>query len=349
MALDKLRKPLKAAAYDPADYGLGADEQVRVDPALDDPVLDAALVATRADDWKPALAALADAGADWGKRGIYVDALATVAARNPRQRWLDHWRAEVPSSPDAAVVHAQSLLVKAWDWRGAGTASVMFPEILRTCADETLKAAEMAPRDPTPWTILATAARGLLWPSQQFDRIWQELMTRDPLNRRAHIQALLYWQPTAFGSPWHTKAFVADAAARAPRSALAFELRLSDQIEIWSPRSRAMAQSVYFRYGVGRRALHEALDDYWTEGGAVTRGGGLALLDNNWLAWALTLANRWDDACKAWLAIGGRRSESAQWLYVPKADYLFYGIRREAFVMSSLKPNQSKQPHQPTS
>jgi hypothetical protein len=102
-----------------------------------------------------------------------------------------------------------------------------------------------------------------------------------------------------------------------------------------------MAQSVYFRYGVGRRALHEALDDYWTEGGTVTPGGGQALLDNNWLAWALTLANRWDEACKAWLAIGGRRSESAQWSSVPKADHLFAGMRREAFVMSSLKPNKS--------
>lgn len=340
MAVDILRKPLKAKTYNPADYGLGPDEQVRVDPALRDPVLDAALVATRADDWKPAMNALADAGGDWSKRGSYVDALGTVAARNPRQRWLEHWRADEPSSPDAAVVHAQSLLVKAWDWRGAGTASVVFPDILRTCADAALKAAESAPEDPTPWTIMVTAARGLQCPNQQFDQIWQELLTRDPMNRRAHIQALLYWQPKAFGTPWHTKAFVADTAARAPRSALAFELRLADQIELWRTQSRKMSQSMCFRHGAGRRALRAALDGYWTEGGIVTPGGGQALLDNNWLAWALTLANRWDDACKAWLAVGGSRSESAQWLSAPKADHRFAAMRREAFVMSSLKPDR---------
>lgn len=40
------------------------------------------------------------------------------------------------------------------------------------------------------------------------------------------------------------------------------------------------------------------------------------------------------------MAIGGRRSETAQWLYLPNADYLFKGLRREAFVMSSLKADQ---------
>jgi hypothetical protein len=342
MAQYKIRKPLKTATFMPAKYGLDPGP-VRVDPALGDSVLEAALTG-----------ALAEIGTDWNQRGLYVNVLGTAAASG--SQWLTSWRAAEPSSPDAAAVYAHSLAVKAWKVRGGAYASSTsstqfkgFHEILRTCSEEALKAAEMAPEDPTPWTTMIMTARGLQWPNEQFERIWQELLIRDPMNLRAHIQALQYWQPKWFGSRELADQFVADTATRAPHSALTFQLRLSNQMEVWLPKARRVVQPVYFRRGVGRKALLAALDDYWTEGGAVTRGGGLALLDNNWLAWALTLANRWDDACKAWLAIGGRRSESAQWLYVPKADYLFYGIRREAFVMSSLKPNQSKQPHQPTS
>ena len=345
MVLDKLRKPLKAAAYTPAKYGLCPDEHVRVDPALGDPVLEAALAAARSGDWKPAMTALAEIGTDWNRRGLYVNVLGTAAASG--SKGLAAWRAAEPSSADAAVVYAQSLVVKAWNVRGGAYASLTsqsqfekFHQILRVAPDEALKAAEMAPEDPTPWTTMLTAARGLQGPHEQVDRIWQELLIRDSMNRRAHIQALQYWQPKWFGTHWHAEVFVAETAAQAPGSALAFKLRLTNQLELWLPRSRKMAQSVYFRYGVGRRALHAALDDYWTGDGTVSPGGGQTLLDNNWLAWALTLANRWDDACKAWLAIGGRRSEAAQWLYVPNADYLFQRMRREAFVMSSLKPKQ---------
>ena len=39
MATYRLRKPLKAASYDPAEYGLVPDEKVKVDHALGDPTL----------------------------------------------------------------------------------------------------------------------------------------------------------------------------------------------------------------------------------------------------------------------------------------------------------------------
>ena len=342
MAMYKLRKPLKTATFTPGKYGLVDDARVGKDPALGDPALAAALAAARAGDWKPAMAALEDVGEDWDQRGVYVHALGTAAARG--SRWLDHWRAAEPSSPDAAAVFAQSLVVKAWDVRGGGRASATtreqfqgFHQILRTGADEAMKAAEMAPKDPTPWMTMVTAARGLQLSNSEFERIWQELLIRDSTNRRAHVQALQYWQPKWSGSLELANSFVEDTAARAPHSALAFELRLDNQLEIWLPRARRVVQPVYFRRGAGRRMLHKALDDHWS--GTVPAGGGQAALDGNWLAWALTLANRWDDACQAWLAIGGCMNDGSPWRYLPNAGYLFKGLRREAFVMSSVKPN----------
>ena len=89
-----------------------------------------------------------------------------VAARGPG--WLDSWSDAEPSSPDVAVVRAQSSVVKAWTVRGARRAVVTtraqfqgFHQILRTAADEAMQAAEMAPKDPTPWMTMVTAARGL--------------------------------------------------------------------------------------------------------------------------------------------------------------------------------------------
>ncbi|MEZ0106575.1 hypothetical protein ABH920_000556 [Catenulispora sp. EB89] len=341
MAQYNLRKPLKAATFHPAKYGLVPDDQVRSDAALADPVLAAALEACRVGDWKPAKAALAAVGKDWDRRGLYVQALGGTTAVGPR--WLHSWRAAEPSSPDAAVVFAHSLVVKAWNARGGGYAAVTtrqqfqrFHELLRTGADEAMNAAELAPEDPTPWMTMVTAARGLQLSNSEFERIWQELLIRDSLNRRAHIQALQYWQPKWFGSVAAARSFVEDTAARAPRSAVALQLRLGNELEIWLPTARTIRQTEHFRRGSGRDALRKALGDHWD--GTVPTGGGVAVVDGNWLAWALTLANRWDDACKVWLALGGCLVPVSPWLYQADQVVAFIRLRREAFVMSGSKP-----------
>ena len=172
--------------------------------------------------------------------------------------------------------------------------------------------------------------------NSDFERIWQELLIRDPMNRRAHLQALQYWQPKWFGSRAQADAFVADTAARAPHSALAFQLRLDNQLEIWHPQAGRVGQPGFFRRGPGRKVLHEALDAHWS--GTVPTGGGQAALDGNWLAWALTTADRWDDACQAWLAIGGCMNGASPWHYLRQPVRAFIQWRRQAFVMSSLEP-----------
>jgi hypothetical protein len=340
MARYQLLKPLKAASYDPSKYGLVPDAHVALDRALADPALAAALEACRADDWQPAMAALESVGKDWDQRGVYVHALGAFAGG---RKWLGSWRDAQPSSPDAAAIYAQSLVVQAWIVRGtsssAGTTRKQFEgfhEILRTAADAAMKAADMAPEDPTPWMTMVTVARGLQFSNTDFERIWQELLIRDSTNRRAHVQALQYWQPKWFGSLQQAKSFVDDTAARVQHSALAFELRLDNQMEIWLPRLAKVDQATFFRRGPGRGPLREALEDYWT--GTVPAGGGQAALDRNWLAWALTMANRWDDACKVWLALGGCLNDGSPWRYRRDGVEAFTGLRREAFIMSSLKP-----------
>jgi len=291
------------------------------------------------------MAALAEAGEDWDLRGIYVRVLAGTAVAPRNSTWLDAWLEAEPTSPDAAAVHAESLAFRAWDARGGASASATshgqfqrFHRILRTCADEAMRAADLAPKDPTPWSTMVTAARRLQFSNIEFERIWQELLIRDPANRRAHLQALDYWQPKWFGSRELADRFVEDTAARLPHSALAFQLRLDNQLTIWLPRSPKIDQAAFFRRSSGRRPLRDALDDYWT--GTIPTGGGQAVLDRHWLAWALTMANRWDEACKVWFELGGGLVAGQPWLFSLNSAEFFTELRREAFIMSSLKPSR---------
>jgi hypothetical protein len=69
----------------------------------------------------------------------------------------------------------------------------------------------------------------------------------------------------------------------------------------------------HFRTGAGRPLVDAALADYWT--GTVPEGDGLAVVDAYLLAWALTHAERWDEACTVWERLGGRRSFGYPWLH----------------------------------
>jgi hypothetical protein len=131
------------------------------------------------------------------------------------------------------------------------------------------------------------------------------------------------------------RSFVEDTATRAPHSSVAFQLRLGNQLELWLPGSRTISVAEHFRRGAGREALRAALDAHWD--GTVPTGGGKAAEEGNWLAWALTLAKRWDDACKVWLALGGCVAHVSPWVYTADQPVAFIRLRREAVVMSTLK------------
>ena len=338
--------PLKRATYNPTKYGLVPNDQVFKDPALGDPELAAALSANRTGDWKPAAVLMESVGTDWDRRGLYANAFANMLKEDPGAAWLQNWRQADPRSADAAVVHAQALVVKAWAIRGARRANATskaqfrgFHQVLNEAATAAMTAAELAPDDPTPWMTMVTAARGLQFSNTKFERIWNELITRDLHNRRGHTQALQYWMPKWFGSNPRARQFVDEAVMRAPKSALAFELRVHFAHERWLQTANlpgASSKMLFFRWGLGRRLLKPALADFWT--GDVPSGGGYAAVDRNLLAWALTMTRRYDEACEVWLQLGGCVNDGYPWQYYMNAPAAFKRMRREAFVKSSRKP-----------
>ncbi len=184
-----------------------------------------AVQAAQGGDRRPAAALLADAGEDWDLRWDRLTALASAAVRDGR--WLADWRAERPDDPDAAAVHAEALLRQAWGVRGGGSAEdtsaedpERFRRMLSAAVQAAREAAALAPRDPSPWVTLVTAARGLALPHGDFRPLWDELTARAPHHFFGHLSALQYWCAKWCGSHALAQRFADGAAGAAPEGSL---------------------------------------------------------------------------------------------------------------------------------
>jgi hypothetical protein len=225
------------AGMDVAAYGLLPREELDASeygPTAPE-VADATLAA-REGDWRPGAALLAAAGQDWDRRWYLLTSLAHVAAEE--EAWLHAWRTAQPDHPDAAAVHAQTLLYRAWRVRGDGYAKetsadrlARFQQLLQAAVEAARTAAALAPHDPSPWITMVTAARGLVLPHEEFRHLWAELTSRAPHHFYAHQHALQYWSAKWCGSDRLAHRFAQEAAASAPPQSLLSVLPLEAAFE----------------------------------------------------------------------------------------------------------------------
>ncbi|MBY8868821.1 hypothetical protein [Streptomyces sennicomposti] len=225
------------AGMDVAAYGLLPREELdatQYGPTVPE-VADATL-AVRQGDWRPGAALLAAAGQDWDRRWYRLTTLARVAAEE--EAWLHAWRTERPDDPDAAAVHAQTLLYRAWHARGEGYAKdtsadrlARFRQLLQAAFEAARTAASLAPHDPSPWVTMVTAARGLVLPHEEFRRMWGELTARAPHHFYGHLNALQYWCAKWCGSDRLAHRFAREASASAPPQSLLAVLPLEAAFE----------------------------------------------------------------------------------------------------------------------
>ncbi|WP_236245068.1 hypothetical protein [Streptomyces sp. CC210A] len=234
---------------DLAAYGLAPRHLL--DPSRSGPPEPEAVLAVQAaegGDRRPAAALLADAGEDWDLRWDRLAALALAAAQDGR--WLAEWRAERPEDPDAAAVHAEALLRQAWAGRGGSYARdtsaddlERFRQLLTAAVQAAREAAALAPRDPSPWVTLVSAARGLALPHTEFRQLWDELTARAPHHFFGHLNALQYWCAKWCGSHALAQRFADGAARSAPEGSLLSVLPLQAAFE------RALARAAYTPLG----------------------------------------------------------------------------------------------------
>jgi hypothetical protein len=274
---------------------------------------------------------------------LHVSVLGRVCLEN--SAWLEGWLAAEPDSPHAAVVRASSLLDQAGRARGGAYASQTsreqleaFTRINGEADDAARRAVALAPEDPTPWVCRMSAALGQPIFHEQFTGLWNQAFSRAPMHRRAHSYAHQYWLAKWYGSEELSAKFVADAVARAPRTPLAFELSVHRAMESWlvfrSKVKVATTSRTYFQAG-GRDYIAAALAQW---DGELPTGGPLETVDRNLLAWTLTMAGRYDEACDVFQAIGGRSCFGFPWHYERDPIEAFGRVRRWAIEGSLRRP-----------
>ncbi|MET8983489.1 hypothetical protein ABZX85_48820 [Streptomyces sp. NPDC004539] len=194
------------------------------------------LAAARRGDWRAVAEVMTGIGRDWERRSGFAYLVAEQAAEE--DDWLLAWERERPGDPDAAVVRARSTVILAWNIRGAKKAKYTtgeqfagFHRTLENARAEIALAADLNPDDPTPFVTEIWVALGLGYPNSEMDKLWTEIVARDPHHYEAHFSALQYWCAKWRGSERLAMDFAERAAASAPLGSLLTALPLIAHFE----------------------------------------------------------------------------------------------------------------------
>ncbi|MFI9272977.1 hypothetical protein ACIGXM_19950 [Kitasatospora sp. NPDC052896] len=239
---------------------------------------------------------LKDTGADWDRRAHRIGVLAESAADSNLAR---SWLLRRPRHADALVLHARVDLVRAR--RANGTVDA------QAVADRCYRAAELWPEDPTPWVVLLGLLRVQRSRPHEVFAVWDEITSRDPWNRDAHLEMLGYLGPEEGGSRSQTLDFV-DATvsgmpAQAPTAGLALTAEVSRyRRTVVAGGVDALLADRLWGHAHPAAMLDRALAD-WTVPGFLAHAAALA--DLNLLAYALVEAKRPRDAGQVFALLGG--------------------------------------------
>ncbi|MHA6761759.1 hypothetical protein [Streptacidiphilus sp. PAMC 29251] len=306
----------------PAEYGLPLRAELRTDRSVDDPALDAAVLAAKGGNWQPVGALMWETGRDWERRYLYTSIFAGLAAED--ERWLQAWRQAHPQDPAAAAIEASSLVQLAWKIRSSDVSSKVgreqwdgFFRVLRQVPELCREAAALSPDDPTPWVVLLGAAKGLQWKNDEFRAVWAEVLARDPHHVLAHISAQSYWLPRWFGSTDLVLEFTEQAIAAAPDGSLLSLLRL-DLLNRELRPTDTEPRPAFWRGEQVQWAIDEALIDLAAADPANIRINVM----RSWLAIFLVRSERWAEAVEQFRAIG-RMVAFEPWTYSEDGTSLF--------------------------
>ncbi|MFI9105438.1 hypothetical protein ACIGXA_33510 [Streptomyces fildesensis] len=222
------------------------------DPAFGDQELTEACQDMIMGRWEGARDLLAaGSSTDWDRRAHRIRLLADAAAT---RRTVDIWQVSAPRDPDAAILLAETEVMRMFAAARSGTnpSRDSLDRTVRLC----LLAAGLAPADPHPWVSLITLSRLYENGHPQTSRWWRELHFREPYHREGHHQALRHLSARWHGSHGEANNFAWDAAAGAPEGS---PLAVLSQV--------AVAEQ--YRYRLEREGRTAAgLMYYWSDDGA---------------------------------------------------------------------------------
>ncbi|WP_327106092.1 hypothetical protein [Nonomuraea glycinis] len=247
--------------------------RMRVGRAWDDPPLEQVLPQVKAGRLEPGLELIRQARGDNELRGLRVEQLATAGAAHAEA--LGRLAGD---DADGLLWLGAARIQQAWAIRGAfrakyvgGDRFARFWEVLSSAADPLQQAAEALPDDPVPWDHLQWHGIGMQSGRKELDRIWTELIARDPRLYVGHYSRAQALCEKWYGSDEELLTFVRGVTATAPAGdpvtamvPLAhFEIVWSGMDETERPAQEVLA--AYFGDSAVADSLVEAADK-WLDG-----------------------------------------------------------------------------------
>ncbi|WP_149185111.1 hypothetical protein [Streptomyces sp. TRM49041] len=260
---------------------------------------------TSRPSWEPVAELLRAAGRDWDRRVHRISVLAPALPPSVTDRWV----ADRPQDPDALVVHAYARVARA----DSGNRSESWEAY-----DGCMRAAEAMPEDPTPWLALLDLMYACGSPPHAVVPVWTEAANRDPWNRTVYHRLLRHLSPRGRGTLSEMLDFARHSAARAPYGSPIVLLPLAARAELVAYREGFHSASIvgaaaHWHEPQAAAEIDTALAKWFH---ADTPPHAEALADLNLLAFALTRAQRRDQAALVFRRIG-RDMTSRPWDLVP--------------------------------
>ncbi|WP_406002704.1 hypothetical protein [Streptomyces sp. NBC_00829] len=266
--------------------------------------------------WEGARDLLEKTPGEWDRRAHCIKLLADAAAG---LRTVDLWSASEPHHPDAAVLRAETEVMRMFG--GARDGTMPDAATLDRAAWLCYQAIDLAPADPYPWVSLL--ALGRLYPRghQHMKHWWSEVQSRDPYHREGHHQALRYLSARWHGSHGQALNFAWDAALYAPDGSSLAALPLVARAEHFRHRKETEGDNALFlnghwNEGAVRNDLRAALDR-WVAHRAVPAAQDVA--DLNHLAHGLVQAGMINEAGEIFTLLNNRAT-TVPWSFTGDAE-----------------------------
>ncbi|WP_086827715.1 hypothetical protein [Streptomyces sp. NRRL B-24572] len=268
---------------------------------------------------------------DWDRRSHRVRLLADSAAG---RRTVDVWHASEPGHPDAAVLRAETEVMRMFGAARAGAppSADSLDRVARLC----LQASELAPVDPQPWVSLVSLGRLYEGGHPDMGYWWKELLARDPYHREGHHQALRHLSARWHGSHGQAANFAWDVVAYVPAGSPLAVLPLVARSEEYRYRVEvegrtAVGLTYHWNSEAAKRDLRVVLEK-WI--GARTAEYAQDVADLNQLAHGLVRAGMKREAADVFRTLGNRATR-VPWSYAGDPEQLFVFWRDEALAASS--------------